>query len=287
MADIRRNHRDLTGPQKSAFVNAVLALKNDVDSVLHPGNQKRYDDYVEIHMNAMMGPGMFEPMPHGSSLFFPWHRILLRQFELDLQKAANDPAITLPYWDWSQSNAGTPFTADFLGGDGDRAQGGRVTSGPFAYATGKFRIVIADNAQDDPGLRREFGEDSAAYLPTPAQVSSGLGRIPYWGGSSCFERVLETSLHNPVHNWVGGNMAEATSPNDPVFFLHHAYIDLLWDRWKGQHPTLPPYLPTAGAPSRDLDAMLVFNAPNEPAPWQAGWTVRQTIDPAELGYSYA
>ena len=287
MADIRRNHRDLTGPQKSAFVNAVLALKNDVDSVLHPGNQKRYDDYVEIHMNAMMGPGMFEPMPHGSSLFFPWHRILLRQFELDLQKAANDPAITLPYWDWSQSNAGTPFTADFLGGDGDRAQGGRVTSGPFAYAAGKFRIVIADDPQDDPGLRREFGEDSAAYLPTPAQVASGLGRIPYWGGSSCFERVLEAALHNPVHNWVGGNMAEATSPNDPVFFLHHAYIDYLWDRWKGQHPTLPPYLPTAGAPTRDLDSTLVFHAPRETAPWQGGWTIRQTIDPAGLGYSYA
>ncbi len=82
-------------------------------------------------------------------------------------------------------------------------------------------------------------------------------------------------------------MAEATSPNDPVFFLHHTYIDYLWDRWKGQHPTLPPYLPTAGAPTRDLDSTLVFHAPRETAPWQGGWTIRQTIDPAGLGYSYA
>lgn len=159
MADIRRNHRDLTTAQKTAFVNAVLALKNDVESVLHPGDQKRYDDYVEVHKNAMMGPAMFEPMPHGSPLFFPWHRILLRQFELDLQKAANDATITLPYWDWDQSQAGTPFTADFLGGDGDRAQAGRVTSGPFAFAAGKFRIIVADDPQDDPWLRRDFGED--------------------------------------------------------------------------------------------------------------------------------
>jgi len=42
--DIRHNHRDLTPAQKTAFVNAVLTLKNDVDSVLHPGAQKRYDD---------------------------------------------------------------------------------------------------------------------------------------------------------------------------------------------------------------------------------------------------
>ena len=45
--DIRRNHRDLSPAQKAAFVDAVLALKNNVDSVLHPGAQKRYDDFVE------------------------------------------------------------------------------------------------------------------------------------------------------------------------------------------------------------------------------------------------
>src|SRR5258708_27770108 len=99
-------------------------------------------------MNAMRGPGMFEPMPHGSPLFFPWHRILLRQFELDLQKPANDPAITLPYWDWSQSNAGTPFTADFLGGGGDRAPGRRVATGPSAYSPGPFRTFIPPNPHD-------------------------------------------------------------------------------------------------------------------------------------------
>ena len=287
MADIRRNHRDLTAPQKTAFVNAVLALKNNVDSVLHPGAQRRYDDFVEVHKNAMMGPAMFEPMPHGAPLFFPWHRILLRQFELALQAAGNDPTVTLPYWDWDLSGASNPFTADFLGGDGDRAQGGRVTTGPFAFAAGNFQIRVADDPQDDPGLRREFGEDAAARLPTAAQVSSGLGRIPYWGGSSCFERVVEASLHNPVHNWVGGNMAEATSPNDPVFFLHHTYIDRLWEQWKGQHPTIPPYLPTSGSPGYSLDAVLVFHAPHEPAPWEGTWTVQQTVNPSDLGYSYA
>src|SRR5438046_10223973 len=108
--DIRRNHRDLTPAQKTAFVNAVLALKNDVDSVLHPGAQKRYDDFVEVHKNAMMGPDMLDPMPHQTSLFFPWHRIMLRQFELALQAAVNDTTITLPYWDWNFSAANSPFT---------------------------------------------------------------------------------------------------------------------------------------------------------------------------------
>ena len=95
--DVRRNHRDLSSAQKTAFVNAVLALKNDIDSVLHPGVQKRYDDFVEVHKNAMIsGPAMIMPMPHGGPLFYPWHRILLRQFELALQAAAQDTSITLP-----------------------------------------------------------------------------------------------------------------------------------------------------------------------------------------------
>jgi tyrosinase len=35
--DTRRHHRDPTAAQKTAFVNAVLALKNTVDSMLHAG----------------------------------------------------------------------------------------------------------------------------------------------------------------------------------------------------------------------------------------------------------
>ena len=285
--DIRHNHRDLSPAQKTAFVNAVLALKNSVDSVLHPGVQKRYDDFVEVHKNAMTGPAMFEPMPHGSSLFYPWHRILLRQFELALQAAGNDSSIMLPYWDWNYSSTSNPFTPDFLGGDGDEAQGGRVTIGPFAFATGKFPVRVWDDPSGDPGLRREFGEDSTAWLPTSSDISACVAKTPYWPGPSGFESVSEGVLHNPVHRWVGGNMADASSPNDPVFFLHHAFLDMLWERWKQQHPTIPPYTPASGAPGRDLNATLVFNASREPSPWTQSWMVQQALDPHMLGYGYA
>ena len=288
MADTRRNQNTLTPQQKTAFVDAVLALKNDVDSVLHPGRQKRYDDFVEVHKNAMVsGPAMIMPMPHGGPLFYPWHRVLLREFELAIQAAANDPSIALPYWDWGDISSDNPFTADFLGGDGDRAQNGRVTTGPFAYSAGKFPIRVWDDQTGDPGLRREFGEDPTSWLPTPAKTTSGLGKTPYWGGSSCWERVSEGVLHNPVHRWVGGNMDDASSPNDPVFFLHHCYLDLLWERWKIHHPTLPPYMPTTGGNGIDVNSTLVYHAAGEPAPWAGTWTVQQTINPANLGYAYA
>lgn len=53
--------------------------------------------------------------------------------------------------------------------------------------------------------------------------------------------VLEGQPHNKVHNCIGGvgaidpgpygNMTNFLSPVDPIFFLHHANMDRLWDVW--------------------------------------------------------
>ena len=111
----RNNVKNLTNDQKKRYVNAFLALKGQ-DSLIHPGAQSRYDDFVETHMNAMTAPVGWA---HGDSVFFPWHRELLYQFEKLLQ--AVDPTVTIPYWDWtrdqSSANPGFPFKHDFIGVD--------------------------------------------------------------------------------------------------------------------------------------------------------------------------
>jgi len=54
---------------------------------------------------------------------------------------------------------------------------------------------------------------------------------------------LGSSMHNAVHVYVGGvwsvgnrtsmgTMVYATSPNDPVFFVHHANVDRIWAAWE-------------------------------------------------------
>ncbi|GAA3004698.1 hypothetical protein GCM10020229_15770 [Kitasatospora albolonga] len=48
-----------------------------------------------------------------------------------------------------------------------------------------------------------------------------------------------------MHVWVGGMMSTGMSPNDPVFWLHHCFIDKLWSEWQKRHPS-SPYLPAAG-----------------------------------------
>lgn len=81
-------------------------------------------------------------------------------------------------------------------------------------------------------------------------------------------------------------MSFPTSPNDPVFFLHHCYLDLLWERWKRQHPTSAPYLPQNGVPGMDQEATLVFHATGSTAPWEKTWTVNEVITTEALDYTY-
>ena len=56
--------------------------------------------------------------------------------------------------------------------------------------------------------------------------------------------VLESQPHDNVHGAVGGFMGDFLSPVDPIFFMHHANIDRLWDVWTRKQgglklPTLP------------------------------------------------
>jgi tyrosinase len=70
-------------------------------------------------------------------------------------------------------------------------------------------------------------------------------------------------MHNRVHLWISGEMlfshegghedvegpfgtmAWNSSPNDPVFFLHHANVDRIWSQWLARHGQV--YEPESGA----------------------------------------
>lgn len=51
-----------------------------------------------------------------------------------------------------------------------------------------------------------------------------------------FSEFLEKSIHNPVHNAIGGDMIRADAPNDPIFWLFHTFIDKIWDDWEKLNP---------------------------------------------------
>uniref|UniRef100_A0A915NGD3 Tyrosinase copper-binding domain-containing protein n=1 Tax=Meloidogyne floridensis TaxID=298350 RepID=A0A915NGD3_9BILA len=39
--------------------------------------------------------------------------------------------------------------------------------------------------------------------------------------------------HGVVHTFVGGDMDETKdSTNDPIFFLMHSFVDMIWELWR-------------------------------------------------------
>jgi len=301
--DMRKNQSTLTAAEKSALVTAILLLKRSVPSQM--GLTNRYDDYVQIHMDSMMMPDGSPRVPgwaHRGPAFGPWHRALLRNLELDLQRAAGDPSITLPYWDWTIDQspipvAGSPWTDDFLGAMDSTTD--LVTSGPFR--TGEWVLNVLEQGDSDTTLRRALGRPDfqtnippppITTLPTTANVLSAKQETPYdtppWqlGDNPGFRDRLEGwhgagSIHNRVHLWVGGSMLPSTSPNDPVFFLHHCNVDRIWAQWQASHANLP-YAPDANQPGAPQghklnDAMM---------PWGGAVTVQSTLDHRAMGYLY-
>lgn len=296
-----RQRANILSLQPSAVAKVTAALTTLKSS-------GAYDGFIQRHMTAAMTQMPANSQSNGAHcgpIFLPWHRATLWEIETALLDI--DPTIPgLPYWRWeieSSLNGGDArksklWTDGYLGTDGDPANGDRVLNGPFAGWQG----LIYNSSQKTfgnrttPGLVRKLGRDpaGAASLPNAAQVTDAntyttYDSAPYDKTVASFRNRLEgwsagSRLHNQVHRWVGGDMLVATSPNDPVFWLHHANIDRIW--WLWQNATTPrrPYLPVhpdGPVGHRSDDFMIGLLRPD--------WTptsVQDIGDPANLGYQY-
>ena len=79
--------------------------------------------------------------------------------------------------------------------------------------------------------------------------------------------VQHSQMHNSVHLWVGGTMANVMlSVNDPIFFLHMANVDRIWDQWQKEHPKpeeqYPEYGPLPGMRRKDFLLPWVEESPS-------------------------
>ena len=304
---IRKNAKDLLAGEKTAFTNAVIALKKR-PSLLHPADAAhgRYDDYVEVHLNAMMAMmmGHVPNWGHLSAAFGPWHRVLLAHFESELR--AIDASVTLPYWDWTDAaSTSAVFAPNMLGSNG-RPGDGQVMDGPFAHATGKWNVVVKDDPSNPDFLMRQFGSDpSAAALPDKTSMQDPIlaltvyDEAPWYDSKrktaalraradALFRFRLEYDLHNLVHRYVGGDMGLAASPNDPVFWLHHCNLDRLWSLWEQTAGKPAPYAPAHGGPvGQSGDKPLTFAFHNGTPPWLGSTKPQDVYDSRtqlQIGY---
>jgi tyrosinase len=106
----------------------------------------------------------------------------------------------------------------------------------------KLDKILGGLAPQDFNLTDAHGNTDAVNSFTSSHTTSHHVPPP----SSTVFSTLEGFPHNKVHNYIGGygslgdsdlqpgpfgNMTNNLSPIDPIFFLHHANMDRLWDVW--------------------------------------------------------
>jgi tyrosinase len=252
-------------------------------------------------MTAMM-VGHMPNWGHLSAAFCPCHRVLLYHFESELRSI--DSSVALSYWDWTDhESTSAVFSQELLGSNG-RESDGQVMDGPFAYASGQWTVVVKDDQTNPDYLQRRFGADATALaLPNkqrnPIMALSVYDEAPWYDSErrstqqrahvdELFRFRLEYDLHNLVHRYIGGDMALASSPNEPVFWLHHCNLDRLWSIWEGSAGTSSPYQPDHSWPDgQSGDKDLIFHFQNSAAPWIGHTTPRDVYESTrQLGVGY-
>ncbi|WZH47647.1 Monophenol monooxygenase Tyrosinase [Fusarium acuminatum] len=231
--------RKLGAANQKNYLDSVLCLKTKPSRM--GLKTSLYDDFPHIHfeLNGYI---------HGGAPFLPWHRYFTVIYDKALRECGYKGPAT--YWDWTQDTKGlrlSPVMAskNGFGGNGDPNRlewtaGGTklmcVNNGPFS----KLRPAYLE---DEPRKIEAFSHCLFRNMPEVSEPDAFKQMTHTFGPEGVketkannnwqdFARSLEGGPHGSIHASLGGEMNPTTSPNEPLFFLHHAMIDRIWWEWQ-------------------------------------------------------
>lgn len=237
--------RNVNGPDAKADLDAYAAAVAAMRA-LPRTDARSWERQSEIHKTRC---------PHSNWWFLPWHRAYLLYFEQICRDLSNKKDFALPYWDWSTDNK---IPGPFLNANSPLFQPKRVHNEVEVERTSRKGVI------------------EPLVLEKPDFVVMGSGpasQLKGEGTSGALERP-----HNHVHRQIGGVMADPdTAALDPVFWVHHAFIDRVWAEWQVRHPTRTP--PDSLWRNQRLD---FFGANRKPVRISPA----DILDTRKLGYAY-
>ncbi len=180
-------------------------------------------------------------------------------------------------------------------------------SGNMAYANPSgARFLTRDNPKLDEKTTYDVSPDiiysgllATEFYNADGNVSFNSSKTPSHNtapsGATVFS-VLEGFPHNKVHNYIGGvgpldpgpygYMTNFLSLVDPIFFLHHANMDRLWDVWTRKQKSIgKPWLPTGPDLKTWSDEQFLFFV-NGNGQYVGPSSAGDYIDMAKFGYQY-
>jgi len=248
----RKEINDLTDEEFGKFAEALNILKSD-------------GTWANISMVHLMSDSQPHPggRSHGSPIFLPWHRKLFIEVESRLQMAVNDCSVSIPYWNWALEIPtfveSKIFHADRLGSLNNELPNELDNMNDMCVKTGAFGSDSAGSEfghkANELGNAINNGEGSdcimrAGRTPSSQSYATILSTLEEPSlGINQFEQMsmyIERTLHNFFHGTIGGgrrtsdgyargHMSGFVSPYDPMFFMHHGFMDFLWSKWQSVH----------------------------------------------------
>ncbi|KAM6985171.1 tyrosinase [Aplochiton taeniatus] len=216
---------------------------------------------------------------HWAPAFLPWHRLYLLHWERAIRRVTGDQGFTMPYWDWRDAQGCDVCTDQLMGGQSPRDP--TLISPASIFSSWKVICSQAQdynsrgvlcNATEEGPLRRNPGNHNrnvVARLPTSEEVEFTLSLPDYDTGAMdrtanmSFRNTLEgfgdpqtgqgsssrMGMHASLHVFMNGSMSSVQgSANDPIFLLHHAFVDSIYEQWLRRHRPSPSQYPESNAP---------------------------------------
>jgi tyrosinase len=245
---VRQEIGELSAEQLAGYQAGVALMMSreptDPTSWIYQANIHGIPDENECGVVGTGTPPVWDTCQHGNFFFLAWHRMYLYYFELILREAVAeaDPELewelALPYWDYE---GGSPLPEPFRNpADASNPlyvaqrratcnSGGECITTAQGSATAALALTPFCNCPDGSTC-----PDCPAGFPDQAfgsQFTSTTGHLDGDYGE------LEQQPHNVIHTRVGGSFPAGwmslveCAARDPIFWLHHANIDRLWQVW--------------------------------------------------------
>jgi hypothetical protein len=231
--NIRRNIYSLSpdGPEIAALRAGVAAMQSRP-----PADPTSWIYQANIHGSFDAPPDeraqrTWNQCQHQSFFFLSWHRMYLFYFERILRAASGEPDLALPYWDYANTAHRVLPIAFREPAD---------ASNPL-FVQERNQAVNLGGSLPEPFVQHRRAFRLINFTASTSQLSFGGPTVPapqHFGTREQRVGVLENEPHNNIHGLVGGRNGWMSNPNtaarDPIFWLHHANIDRLWERWLEQ-----------------------------------------------------
>jgi len=192
-----------TDPILTGYSTAIAAMQ-----ALPLTDVRNWTYQAGIHYGSTSPMTDWNMCQHGTEFFWAWHRMYLYWWERIVRKYSGNPNWALPYWNWTKQTK----------------------------LPGPFRVVKSNlyTPNRDPNINNGTGSLPATDVAYTSPMSSDFSNLDYYSAQS----AIEISPHNMVHGDVGGASGWMSyidmAAQDPIFYLHHANIDRLWDLWLAQ-----------------------------------------------------